>query len=247
MKDSRGISTASRNLPAVTSSIMSVSRSISSSADSSQASQPQTGKGSMYHRPNRIRRPGNAVNTTETGAASGSFGVSLTSARARSRPLSSFSSKPNPSARSTSKSLSSRSMIANIAVCNGRNRSGLVTRPYAGSVRDASPVPYPNHPGFCRRFKCAMRAHRRAFLPAVLVGMPRLQDRAGCVRCRLRSAAVCSVYYSCAGVLLLDLCHYEHDFLSQKVGNDAVGGFGSINDSALFVRCQRQRNFGSAT
>ena len=119
----------------------------------------------MYHRPNRIRRPGNAVNTTEIGAAPGSFGVSLTSARARSRPLASFSSKPNPSARSTSKSLSSRSMMANIAVCNGRKRSGLVTRLYAGSVsvRDASPVvPYTNHPGVCLRFKCGMRARRRA-------------------------------------------------------------------------------------
>ena len=47
--DTGGISMDSRNLPAVTSSTISLSRSIPRSADSSQ---PRPGKGFPYHRPN---------------------------------------------------------------------------------------------------------------------------------------------------------------------------------------------------
>ena len=100
--DTGGISIASRNLPALTSPNISLSLSISSSTDSSQASHPQTGKGSLYHRPSLIRSPGNWVNTMAIGADSGSVGMSFTPGRARSIPLSSSSSRPYPSVRSTS-------------------------------------------------------------------------------------------------------------------------------------------------
>ena len=55
---SAGHRTASPNPPVVTLSTIMVSRSISSSADSSQASQPQTGNRSVLHRPNRTCSPG---------------------------------------------------------------------------------------------------------------------------------------------------------------------------------------------
>ena len=73
---------ASRNPPAVTMSTNSVNRSISSGADSSQASQPQDGKGSVHQRPKRTKRPGKLVNATVIGAALESAGVSRTEGRA---------------------------------------------------------------------------------------------------------------------------------------------------------------------
>ena len=70
MDGAKGRCTASRNPPAVTQLTNSVSRSISSSADSSHASQPQPGKGSMCHRPKRTWSPGKSENATVIGAAS---------------------------------------------------------------------------------------------------------------------------------------------------------------------------------
>ena len=82
--------TVSRNLPAVTASTMLLSRSISSSVDSAQASQPQTGKSSVCHRPKRTCRPGKAVNATAMGAASGSMGLSLTHGTGKDEALLQF-------------------------------------------------------------------------------------------------------------------------------------------------------------
>ena len=120
---------------------MLLSRSISSSVDSAQASQPQTGKSSVCHRPKRICRPGKVENTTAMGAASVSMGLSLTDGRARTRTFSSSSSRPYPSVRSTSKSSASRSTMSSMVECRGRKRSTFVKRPYASSGGPPGPQP----------------------------------------------------------------------------------------------------------
>ena len=120
---------ASRNPPAVTMSTNFVNRSISSAADSSQASHPQEGKGLVTHRPKRRKSPGKSENATVIGAAFESTGVSWTDGRAMPLSPSSSSSKPYPSTRTTSKVSSSLLIISIMAECSGSKRSGLVTRP----------------------------------------------------------------------------------------------------------------------
>ncbi len=152
----------SQNLPATTSLTIPLSRSISPFADSSHASQPQLGKSSLYHLPNRTWRPGKVENTTVIGAASGSKWLSLTCGRARSSPRSSSGSRPYPSVRSTSKWFSSRPIISSMAECNGRKRSALVTRLYAGSGGGPAfpSLAYPNRPSISRRSLFYSTPHR---------------------------------------------------------------------------------------
>jgi hypothetical protein len=122
-----GSASASRNLPATTSSIISDSRIVSSFAVSSQASQPHAGKTAVHHRPARTLSPGNVVKVTPRGAAFESRGTSLTLGRATS-PTSNSLSRPWPSTRSTS--TDACSCVSNVSAksCRERNRSGFVTR-----------------------------------------------------------------------------------------------------------------------
>ena len=78
-----GVRIASWNPPATTASTIWVISSINPSAVSSQASQPQTGNGSVRQEPNLTCSPGNSEKATTIGAACGSCGVSLIAGRAR--------------------------------------------------------------------------------------------------------------------------------------------------------------------
>ena len=122
----------SRNLPETTASTLLVISSISQSTVSSQASQPQSGNGSVRQEPNLKCSPGKSVKATRIGAACGSCGTSLMGGRA-SLSLSGSSSASCPSNRSTANSRSSRSSNPVAAACRGWNRSGLVTREYVSS------------------------------------------------------------------------------------------------------------------
>ena len=127
---SRGTRIASRNPPETTASTILIISSIDSSGISSQASQPQSGNGSVRQEPNFKYTPGKSVKAATIGAACGSCGTSRMGGRARVTPLqSSFSSCP--SSRSTANSRSSLSSNSVAAACRGKKRSGLVTREYA--------------------------------------------------------------------------------------------------------------------
>ena len=129
---------ASRKPPETTASTNLIISSIDPSAVSSQASQPQSGNGSVRQEPNLKRSPGKSVYAAMIGATCGSCGTSLMRGRA-SLPLPSSSSASCPSNRSTAYSRSSRSSNSVAAACRGRRRSGLATREYASSGAPSIP------------------------------------------------------------------------------------------------------------
>ena len=118
---SRGTCIDSRNPPETTASTILIISSIDPSAVSSQASQPQSGNGSVCQEPNLKCSPGKSVYATTIGAACGSCGTSFMGGRA-SLTLPSSSSASCPSNRSTPNSRSSRSSNSVAAACRGWKR-----------------------------------------------------------------------------------------------------------------------------
>ena len=118
---SGGTRIASRNPPETAASTILIIFSIDPSAVSSQASQPQSGNGSVCQEPNLKCSPGKSVYATTIGAACGSCGTSFMGGRA-SLTLPSSSSASCPSNRSTPNSRSSRSSNSVAAACRGWKR-----------------------------------------------------------------------------------------------------------------------------